>query len=723
MRKYTYQINDMCCNQEVLALKKALLNYVKNDSCLNFDLLNKSLTISVDPAIERNPDFYSEIIRSTGMSAELISSSGKRAAPKKDDPFWDRNGRSIMCILSGVLIFSGFLHHTFEHSFLDALGEYSEPGHQFPTLTLVLYVLSAFTGIWFIFPKAIFAVKSLRPDMNLLMTTAMTGAFILGEYFEAAAVMFLFSFALMLESWSIERARKAVGSLLELSPKTARIYNNKNEIVEYPVEEIPVDSTVIIRPGEKIPLDGVITIGNSHINQAQITGESIPIEKNPGDDVYAGSINGDNLIEIKTTKLFNDTTLSKIIYMVEEARSRRAPTEQWVERFALKYTPAVMILAVFFALFPPLFFSQMWSVWFYKALVLLVIACPCALVISTPVSIVAGLTSASKNGVLIKGGIHLENLSRLKAIAFDKTGTLTYGIPEVNEIIPLNDHSREDVLKIAASLETHSTHPMAKAILKKANEINSESVPAVDFKIIQGKGAEGIISNKKFWIGSHRYMHEKGLESEAYHKKAVELEGTGNTVIVLGEDDHICALISISDSVRKEAADSVSGLFDQGIKNIIMLTGDNHETAASVANTSGISEYYSELLPEDKVDAVRNSLKNYGKTAMVGDGVNDAPAMAEATLGIAMAGAGTDTAIETSDIALMSDNITKLPWLISHSKRTLRIIKQNIVIALGLKFAFIILAFIGAATLWMAIAADMGASILVIFNGLRLLKS
>jgi len=409
--------------------------------------------------------------------------------------------------------------------------------------------------------------------------------------------------------------------------------------------------------------------------------------------------------------------------MVEEAQSRRAPSEQWVEKFARIYTPAMMGLAVLIAVIPPVLFGGQWEKWFYEALVILVIACPCALVISTPVSIVAGLTAAAGAGVLIKGGTYLEALAHIKAVALDKTGTLTHGRPEVQKIIPLNGHTERELLALAAALEAHSTHPIAGAILSKA-DVQGVAYPQVDnFNIIQGKGAEAVIEGMRFRIGSHRFIEESGVENEAFHTTAAEMEDAGHSLVVVWNERHICGLIGVADTVRDGAKEAVRNMKRQGVSKVVMLTGDNLQTARAVAEAAGVDEFRAELLPEDKVKAVAELTGSHGRVVMVGDGVNDAPAMAAATVGIAMGAIGTDAAIETADIALMSDDLSRLAWSMGHSRKTLAVIKQNIIFALGLKALFIALALAGVATLWMAIAADMGASLLVIFNGLRILKT
>jgi len=479
---------------------------------------------------------------------------------------------------------------------------------------------------------------------------------------------------------------------------------------------------VLVRPGERIPLDGEILEGETAVDQSPITGESVPVAKAAGDEVFAGTINGDGAFEMRSTTLASETTLARIIALVEDAQARRAPSEQWVERFARVYTPAVLALAIALATIPPLLSGGGWGSWLYRALVMLVIACPCALVISTPVSIVAGLTLAARSGVLIKGGAYLEAPARWRALALDKTGTLTRGRPRVQRVIPLNGHSEEELLERAAGLEAESTHPLARAILAEAAKRGIETTAASGLTVLPGRGAEGTLGERVFWIGSHRLMEEKGAESEDTHRLALELEAAGHSLIAVGNQRHVCGLISVADEVRPEAAAALRALKALGVSPIVMLTGDNQRTAEAVAVTTGVDAVHAELLPQEKVDAVSALADELGQVAMVGDGVNDAPAMAASSCGVAMGAAGTDAALETADIALMSDDLSRLPWLVRHSRRTVAIVRQNIVFALAVKAAFMVLAVLGLATLWMAIAADMGASLLVIFNGLRLLR-
>ncbi|MCF6285164.1 MAG: cadmium-translocating P-type ATPase [Candidatus Hydrogenedentes bacterium] len=716
MTGLTLKIRGMDCAEEIAIIKRALRGMVDEDS-LSFDLMNGKLMVADGVALS---DDILAAINQTGLQAILWADHVARQ--EAGVSFWERNGRGLCATLSAVAILFGVGYHGFTSGLHAALsGGESEAGY--PAFSLVAYVFAILSGGWFIFPKAFYSAKSLRPDMNLLMVTAVIGAGFIGEWFEAAAVACLFAIALLLESWSVGRARRAISALMDLTPAMARyICPHDGDIEEKPVEDVPPGVTVLVRPGEKIPLDGVVSKGESSVNQAPITGESVPVSKGLGDLVYAGTINEDGAFEFEATSTADDSTVARIIRMVEEAQQGRAQSEQWVEQFARYYTPSMMVLALGIALVPPLLFGGAWQPWIYQALVVLVIACPCALVISTPVSIVAGLSTAARAGILIKGGAYLEAPARLKVIALDKTGTLTQGKPEVQRIEALNGHDTTELLQRAAALEQGSEHPLARAVLARAKAEGVEVAAATDFRALKGKGAEGRIDGRDFWIGSHNLMHEKGAEISEIHDMAMSMEDAGHSVIAIGNDKHICGLISVGDAVREESVDAVKAMHAAGIESVGMLTGDNQGTADAVAKQCGVDEHFAELLPEDKVEAMKKLVAEHGNVAMVGDGVNDAPAMAQASLGIAMGTMGSDVAIETADIALMSDDLSKIPWLIRHSRRTLRTIKQNIFFALGLKLVFVILALCGVATLWMAIAADMGASLLVIFNGLRLLR-
>jgi Zn2+/Cd2+-exporting ATPase len=724
MDRMSFRIKGMCCGEETALLKGVVGPLVGGESNLAFDLLSKKMTVLASPD-QADDEAIKAAVAATGMEAVAWDDACGAGICPVPEGWWRRHGRTYACVASGLLILFGFGADAYHRgSLIEALAPGVEPRWAFSPDVILIYLGAVIAGGWFIFPRALFALRRLRPDMNLLMVVAALGAMGLGQWLEAASVTFLFALALLLESWSVGRARSAIKTLVDISPTTARfICPTDGELEEKPIAEVPIGVTVLVRPGEKVPLDGVVTKGATSVDQAPITGESMPVPKQVGDEVYAGTINGEGAFEFRTTRPAADTTLARIIHMVEEAQARRAPVEQWVETFARYYTPAMMMLSVLVAVVPPVIFGEPWASWLYQALVILVIACPCSLVISTPVSIVAGLTTAARHGILIKGGAYLEAPAHLRGIAFDKTGTLTHGHPLVQTITPMDDHTVEKLLARAASLETHSTHPVARAILSAAASRGLEVVPVDRFTLLPGQGALGVIENKTYWVGSHRLLEQWNHESAELHATATSLEDAGHSLVIMWCEDHVCGLVSVADSVRPEAASVITSLKGLGIERIVMLTGDNQRTTEQVAGLVGIEEYYAELLPEDKVRVVTQMKESLGRMAMVGDGVNDAPAMASANVSIAMGAMGSDAAIETADIALMSDDLAKLPWLIRHSRRTLGIIKQNIVFSLLVKGFFIGLAFAGIATLWGAIAADMGASLLVIFNGLRLLSA
>ena len=695
----------MDCAEEVTLLKRELIPLLGDEDRLGFDLLNGKLTVVTSSLDVTHGDVLAAIER-TGLKSEAWQDD---RATNDDQSFLQRHQRSILTAISGVFGLVGLVSQF-------TLGGETE------SVPIVFYSIGILVGLVLVLPKAWRSLVSLRPDMNLLMSVAVIGAVLIGEWFEGATVAFLFSFSLLLESWSIGRARRAIASLMDLSPPTAHLRNESGDVNDVAPADVPVGSTVIVRPGEKIPLDGRVRSGISGVNQAPITGESVPVEKEEGDEVFAGTINGDGLLEIDTTKDADDTTLARIIKMVGDAGSKRAPSEKWVEKFAAVYTPAVMVVALLMLVVPPLVFGGEWSVWLYRSLVLLVIACPCALVISTPVSVVAALAAAARNGVLIKGGVFIEVPAHLKAIAMDKTGTLTRGEPAVVDVVPMNGHDEAELLLRAGALELNSNHPLARAIVEEGKRRELQLVPAAEFETIQGKGAAGIINGKPFWLGSHRYLEQRGQETPEVHEQLESMQEAGRTVVVVGNDEHVCGFITLADAIREETRDAITQLHKEGVEQLVMLTGDNEGTAKAIAKEAGIDEVHAELLPEDKVTAVERLVEQHKHVAMIGDGVNDAPALARASLGLAMGAAGSDAAIETADIALMSDDLSKLPWLIHHSRRTLSIIRQNIAFSLAVKALFVVLTFAGFASLWVAIAADMGASLLVIGNGLRLLR-
>lgn len=624
------------------------------------------------------------------------------------EPFWKRR-ETIQVGVSLVFLIVGWLMG-------ESYGEKSIP-------SVVSYLLSMLIGGYALFRKGLLNLTRLQFDMYTLMTIAILGAAAIGEWGEGATVVILFAISEALETYSMDKARQSIRTLMDIAPKQALIRRGDKEIM-VPVDEIQIGDIMIVKPGQKLAMDGVVVKGSSSINQAPITGESIPVAKNVGDEVYAGTINEEGLLEVKVTKRVEDTTIAKIIHLVEEAQAERAPSQAFVDRFAKIYTPAILIAGFLVALVPPLLFQADWSDWIYRGLALLVVGCPCALVVSTPVSIVTAIGNAARNGVLIKGGIHLEEAGALSIIAFDKTGTLTRGVPVVTDFISLIPNKERELLGIAVSIEKNSQHPLASAILRKAEE---ESIPiqeVEDFSSLTGKGVQAKVNGVLYYIGSPGLFEEllpAGIPEET-KKTIVDLQKQGKTVMVLGTKIEMLALIAVADEVRENSREVIQRLHELGIKKTVMLTGDNPATAEAIGKKLGIGEVQAELLPQDKLEFIKQLRSDGSKVAMVGDGVNDAPALATSTVGIAMGGAGTDTALETADIALMADDLKKLPFTIRLSRQALRIIKQNITFSLAIKAIALLLIVPGWLTLWMAIFADMGATLIVTLNGLRLLK-
>ncbi len=562
--------------------------------------------------------------------------------------------------------------------------------------------------------------------MKTLMTVAILGAAAIGEWGEGAAVVILFAISEALETYSMEKARASIRSLMDIAPKEALIRRGHKEMV-IPVEDIQIGDVMIVKPGQKLAMDGTVRKGNSTINQAAITGESVPVTKTMGDNVYAGTLNEEGLLEVEVTKTVEDTTIAKIIHLVEEAQAEKAPSQAFVDRFAKYYTPAIMLIALGIAVVPPLFLGASWGEWIYRGLAVLVVGCPCALVISTPVSIVTAIGSAAKHGVLIKGGIHLEQLGALSMIAFDKTGTLTKGVPEVTEFQNLSKDEDNEVLALAAALEKGSQHPLASAILRKVESEGVQSTRLVvhEFTSVTGKGVKGTIGLETYYFGSPNWFEEllpEGLP-KAIASNILALQQQGKTVMVIGSTEKIIGIFAVADEVRKESENVIQRLHQLGIKRTLLLTGDNKATAQFIGKQLAISEIHAELLPHDKLEFIKSLQTNQGRVGMVGDGINDAPALAASTVGIAMGGVGTDTALETADVVLMADELEKLPFTIRLSRRTLGIIKQNITFSIGIKAIALLLIVPGWLTLWMAVFADMGATLLVTLNSLRLLRT
>lgn len=557
-------------------------------------------------------------------------------------------------------------------------------------------------------------------DMKTLMTVAVIGGAIIGEWLEVSIVVILFALSEELERFSMDRARLSIQSLMEIAPNQALIKRNGQEIL-LPVAEITIGDTMIVKPGDKIAMDGIVVGGHSSVNQAAITGESIPVEKQHEDQVFAGTLNEEGLLEVEVTKLVQDTTIAKIIHLVEEAQGERAPAQAFVDRFAKYYTPVIMVIALLVAVLPPLLFALSWETWIYQGLAVLVVGCPCALVISTPISIVSAIGHAAKKGVLIKGGIYLEEIGALKAIAFDKTGTLTEGVPVVTDYqVFTEEQTRTDLLRIIGALEHRSQHPLAKAMIKHAEGLNYQVLKVDDFASITGKGICGDVDGVTYYVGSPA-LFSKQL-SDGLGNQIKQLQGEGKTVMLFGTGKMILALVAVADKIRESSQAVVRELHEIGIKETIMLTGDHQLTARSIAQEAGVSDLLAELMPEDKLVKIKSLRNQYGKVAMVGDGVNDAPALAAATVGIAMGGAGTDTALETADVVLMADDLGKLPFTVKLSRKALRIIKANISFSILIKLVALLLVVPGWLTLWIAILSDMGATIIVSLNSMRLMR-
>ena len=714
----SFQVSGLDCAEEVSILNKVVGPAVGGAEHLAFDVINGRMTV-LDSAGEVSDDRIIRLVAGTGMSARPWDADNAAA-----DQAAHLARQKKFTAASGGFWAAGFLWHIVETGLGGALGLFAGHGEAaMPLAEAGLFGLAILLGVWLVAPKAWSSARRVSPDMNLLMVVAVAGAVGLGEYFEAATVAFFFSLSLYLESWSVGRARNAVAALLDLAPPTARVIRDDGREEDIPAAQVAVGDRFILRGGDRIPLDGEVTSGAGAVDQAPITGESALVPKEAGDEVYAGTINGEGTLTVRATKAAADTVLAKITRMVGDAHSRRAPVEQWVAKFARVYTPAVMALAVAIAIVPPLVAGGAWGFWFYNALVLLVIACPCALVISTPVSIVAALAASARAGVLIKGGAYVEAPGRTTALALDKTGTITEGEPEVAAVHPLGGARAADLVALAAGLEARSSHPLARAILARATADGMFVTAAEDTRTVPGRGLEGRLDGRAIWLGSDRFAKEKGFGGAIPEDLRDRIEGAGSTLVAVGDETGVTGVLELRDRIRPDARGIVAQLHAQGVKTIVMLTGDNERTARAVAAEVGIDEVRAELLPEDKVAAIEELVASHDMVAMIGDGVNDAPAMARAHYGIAMGAVGSDAAIETADIALMTDDIARVPWLIGHSRRTMAIIRQNIGISLATKALFVGLTAFGMASMWGAIAADVGVSLLVVANALRLLNA
>ncbi len=633
----------------------------------------------------------------------------KAPLPKENKiPFWKAYAKIFISLL---FIAFGYISHF-------PIGE----DH---ILTMLAFLGAIMIGGYSLFKTGIQNLFHLEFDMRTLMTIAIIGAAIIGEWSEGAIVVILFAISEALERYSMDKARASIQTLMDIAPKEAQVRRGDKEVM-VAVAEIEIGDILLVKPGQKIAMDGFVVKGISAVNQAAITGESVPVSKTVKDEVFAGTLNEEGYLEVQVTKNVEDTTIAKIIHLVEEAQAERAPSQAFVDRFAKYYTPFIMLVALGVAVLPPLLLEADWSKWIYQGLSVLVVGCPCALVISTPVAIVTAIGNAAKNGVLIKGGIYLEELAAVKAVAFDKTGTLTKGIPVVTDYLPQIKTNSNEILAVIAALEKNSQHPLAKAILSKADEaeVPYHTLPIDEFTSITGKGIKGTINGITYYVANPSFFAEIlaiGI-SDNLNGTISDLQAQGKTVMVAGTQTEVLAVIAVADEVRESSPDVIRKLHSLGINKTIMLTGDNKGTAKAMGDTVGVSDIEAELLPQDKLNLINKLRTEFGKVAMVGDGVNDAPALAAASVGVAMGGAGTDTALETADIALMGDDLRKLPFTIKLSRKALMIIKQNITFSLGVKLLALLLVIPGWLTLWIAIFADMGATLIVTLNGLRLLR-
>jgi Cd2+/Zn2+-exporting ATPase len=700
--KAIYRIENMDCPTEEALIRKKLVS-VNGIESLDFNLMQRILTVGHNL---NSLDAIESALGSIGMQAVLQSGqtstkdSSIEPIPKKN--WWPLAVAGITATLAEIM-------------------ELLQLGNQWIVIALV--IASIASGGLTTYKKGWIALKNGNLNINALMSIAVTGAMAIGSWPEAAMVMFLFTLAEVIEAKSLDRARNAIRGLLDLTPETATVQQADGSWVLTDVKAIALGALVRVRPGERIALDGILISGNSAVNQAPITGESLPVDKIVGDEVFAGTINQTGSFEYKVTAEATHSTLARIIHAVEAAQGSRAPTQRFVDQFAKIYTPAVFLLAVLVAVLPPLLMAQSWQEWIYKALVMLVIACPCALVISTPVTIVSGLAAAARKGILIKGGAFLEAGRSMKVLAVDKTGTLTYGKPAQTDFFALSSNDKH-IHEIAISLAARSDHPVSLAIAH-ANQEQKNDLKTVDsFEAILGRGVKGVIEGNLYYLGNHRLIEELGLCSDDIENRLLPLEQQGKTAVLLTNQTEVLAIIAVADTVRETSKQAIDELHQLGVTTI-MLTGDNQHTAKAIGKQVGVDEIMGNLLPEDKLKIIDSRLKKDPnvKVGMVGDGINDAPALARASIGFAMGAAGTDTAIETADVALMDDDLRKIATFIRLSKSTALILTQNIVLALGIKAIFLVLTFTGQATMWMAVFADMGASLLVVANGLRLLRS
>ncbi|MEY8689260.1 MAG: heavy metal translocating P-type ATPase [Leptothrix sp. (in: b-proteobacteria)] len=689
----------MDCPTEEGEIRRAL-ERVADVRRLQFNLPGRTLAVDASPA---SWDAVVQAINQAGFKTETLS-----AAPATQDTAKAQKSELLRLMAALVVAVGAEGLSYFAPDTLPWRGV----GMAVAAAAIALAGLS-------VFRKGLSALLRAQLNINALMTVAVTGAFLIGQWPEAAMVMALYSLAELIEARSVERARNAISGLLALSPPQVDILQSSGVWLAQDAKTVAVGATARVKPGERFALDGLVTRGQGAVDQSPVTGESIPVYKSPGDEVFAGTINQSGALEFEVTKVSGDTVLARIIHAVEEAQGQRAPTQRFVDRFAAVYTPAVFVLALTVAIGTPLLFGWPWLTATYKALVLLVIACPCALVISTPVTVVSGLAAAARRGILIKGGVYLEDARRLKVVAVDKTGTITEGKPRlVAQEVLTEDAPEADVLRIAHSLAMRSDHPVSTAIAKG---LDGDALVVDDFGAELGRGVRGRITGQDYVLGNHRWIEDRKQCSPALEARMQAHEAQGRTITVLASAQGVLALFAVADTTKQTSRQAVSELASMGVK-VVMLTGDNPATAQAIAAQVGITDVRANLLPQDKLAAIK-ALAAEAPVAMVGDGINDGPALSAATVGFGMGGAGTDTAMEAADVLVMNDDLRKVPETLRLSKKTYAVLWQNIVLALGIKAVFLLLALFDNASMWMAVFADMGASLLVVFNGLRLLRA
>jgi Zn2+/Cd2+-exporting ATPase len=695
-----FRVEELDCATEENDLRAAL-GGMDEVSGLEFDLVARRVTVRHSFG---SPTQIESAIRKAGMRPRLIIPVAGAIGSGTSDARRLPRSTIVTAVAAGVLAIGS------EGLVIAGLAESSAP-------VIVMAIAAIAVGGRETLSKGLKAFTARRLTMNLLMSVAAIGAMAIGQWPEAAVVIWLFGVAELIEALSLERARNAIRSLVELAPETAHVKSSDGTTSEVAAGDVALGATLLIRPGERLPLDGIVVAGSSSVNQAPITGESIPVAKEIGDHVFAGTVNERGTLDVEVTAAKGSGTLDRIAASIQQAQGERAPAQRFVDKFASVYTPVVFAIAVAVATVPPLTGHGSFRDWVYRALVLLVLACPCALVISTPVTVVSGLGGAARRGILIKGGVHLEGARKLKTIALDKTGTLTHGKPSLTDVRVLTDMSESDVLRIAASIDALSEHPVAHAIV---SAYQGPRDPVTEFEAIPGRGVTGGLDGVTYLVGNHRLAEDIGVCTPDIETLLEGFEVEAKTAIVLMTKDRALAILAVADTIRPESIDAVAQLRALGVEPV-MLTGDNSRTALAVARQIGITDARGDLLPDDKLRIVGELAAN-GPVGMIGDGVNDAPALAKANLGIAMGAAGTDTAIETADVALMDDDPRKLAELMRISAHTAHVLWQNISVALGVKVVFFALTMTGVASLWLAVLADMGASLVVIANGLRLLN-